>query len=110
VLAAAILAAAADRVLGAHIYDRPAARHFAVAAPVLVLRSPRGVHHRAAVLRHRFEIFPVFSRKPIFGYKTLVYATIIAALSVRVTTTRVTARCCSPFFACMTCSSPCRRA
>lgn len=31
------------------------------------------------------EIFPVFSRKPIFGYKTLVFATIaIAALSVTV--------------------------
>ena len=31
------------------------------------------------------EIFPVFSRKPIFGYKGLVYATIsIAALSVTV--------------------------
>ncbi|GAA4741564.1 cytochrome c oxidase subunit I [Actinomycetospora chibensis] len=31
------------------------------------------------------EIFPVFSRKPIFGYKTLIYATLaIAALSVAV--------------------------
>jgi cytochrome c oxidase subunit 1 len=31
------------------------------------------------------EIFPVFSRKPIFGYKTLIYATItIAAYSVAV--------------------------
>jgi cytochrome c oxidase subunit 1 len=31
------------------------------------------------------EVFPVFSRKPIFGYKTLIYATIaIAALSVTV--------------------------
>jgi cytochrome c oxidase subunit 1 len=31
------------------------------------------------------EVFPVFSRKPIFGYKTLVYATIsIAALSITV--------------------------
>ncbi|WP_058233888.1 aa3-type cytochrome oxidase subunit I [Devriesea agamarum] len=31
------------------------------------------------------EILPVFSRKPIFGYKTLVYATVtIAALSVTV--------------------------
>lgn len=31
------------------------------------------------------EIFPVFSRKPIFGYTTLVYATLsIAALSVAV--------------------------
>ena len=31
------------------------------------------------------EIFPVFSRKPIFGYNTLIYATIsIAALSIAV--------------------------
>ncbi|MHC1559734.1 aa3-type cytochrome oxidase subunit I [Actinomycetospora sp. C-140] len=31
------------------------------------------------------EIFPVFSRKPIFGYKTLIYATLsIGALSVAV--------------------------
>src|SRR5699024_12705157 len=31
------------------------------------------------------EIFPVFSRKPVFGYKELVFATIaIAALSVTV--------------------------
>ncbi|MFZ7087784.1 cytochrome c oxidase subunit I [Curtobacterium sp. RRHDQ10] len=31
------------------------------------------------------EVFPVFSRKPVFGYKTLVYATIsIAALSITV--------------------------
>jgi cytochrome c oxidase subunit 1 len=31
------------------------------------------------------EIFPVFSRKPVFGYKTLIYATItIAGLSVTV--------------------------
>jgi cytochrome c oxidase subunit 1 len=31
------------------------------------------------------EVFPVFSRKPIFGYKTLVYATIsIAGLSITV--------------------------
>lgn len=56
-----------------------------MAAPVLVLRPPRGLHHRAAVFRDRLEIFPVFSRKPIFGYTTLVYATLsIAALSVAV--------------------------
>ena len=31
------------------------------------------------------EVFPVFSRKPIFGYKTLIYATIaIGALSIAV--------------------------
>ena len=30
-------------------------RRAAVAAPVLVLRPPRGLHHRAAVLRHRLR-------------------------------------------------------
>ena len=44
------------------------------------------------------EIFPVFARKPIFGYSTLVYATIsIAALSVAGGRTTCTSRepfCC----------------
>ena len=44
------------------------------------------------------EVFPVFSRKPIFGYKTLVYATIsIASLSrsrCGLTTCTSPARCC----------------
>ncbi|MCK9793322.1 cytochrome c oxidase subunit I [Isoptericola sp. 4D.3] len=51
------------------------------------------------------EIFPVFSRKPIFGYKTLVYATIaIAALSVTVWAHHmyVTGAVLLPFFAFMT--------
>ncbi|MFT4135720.1 cytochrome c oxidase subunit I [Microbacterium sp.] len=51
------------------------------------------------------EIFPVFSRKPIFGYKTLVYATIaIAALSVSVWAHHmyVTGAVLLPFFALMT--------
>ena len=33
-------------------------RRAAVAAPVLVLRPPRGVHHRVAVLRHRHRDLP----------------------------------------------------
>ena len=38
---------------------RPGQRRCAaVAAPVLVLRPPRGVHHRAAVLRHRQRDLP----------------------------------------------------
>jgi cytochrome c oxidase subunit 1 len=48
------------------------------------------------------EIFPVFSRKPIFGYKTLVYATIaIAALSMTVWAHHmyVTGSVLLPFFA-----------
>ena len=51
------------------------------------------------------EIFPVFSRKPIFGYKTLVYATIaIGALSMTVWAHHmyVTGSVLLPFFALMT--------
>ncbi|GAA1725232.1 aa3-type cytochrome oxidase subunit I [Microcella frigidaquae] len=51
------------------------------------------------------EIIPVFSRKPIFGYKTLVYATIaIAALSITVWAHHmyVTGSVLLPFFALMT--------
>ena len=57
-----------------------------VAAPVLVLRPPRGLHHRAAVLRDRDrEIIPVFCGKPLFGYRSMVLAVVaIAALSMAV--------------------------
>jgi len=51
------------------------------------------------------EVFPVFSRKPIFGYKTLIYATIsIAALSVAVWAHHmyVTGSVLLPFFSLMT--------
>jgi cytochrome c oxidase subunit I len=51
------------------------------------------------------EIFPVFSRKPIFGYKGLVFATIaIAGLSVAVWAHHmyVTGQVSLPFFAFMT--------
>ncbi|HCB56508.1 MAG TPA: cytochrome ubiquinol oxidase subunit I, partial [Arthrobacter bacterium] len=51
------------------------------------------------------EIFPVFSRKPIFGYKGLVYATIsIAALSMTVWAHHmyVTGSVLLPFFSFMT--------
>jgi len=51
------------------------------------------------------EIFPAFSRKPIFGYKTLIFATIaIAALSVTVWAHHmyVTGSVLLPFFSLMT--------
>jgi len=51
------------------------------------------------------EVFPVFSRKPIFGYKTLVFATIsIAALSITVWAHHmyVTGSVLLPFFSLMT--------
>jgi cytochrome c oxidase subunit 1 len=85
ILAAALLALAADRHLGAHVYD-PATggallwQHlfwffghpevYIVALPFFGIIS---------------EIIPVFSRKPMFGYKGLIAATIgIAALSMSV--------------------------
>ncbi|MFW5417261.1 cytochrome c oxidase subunit I [Nocardiopsis sp. CNT-189] len=85
VLTAALIALGADRMIGTHVYD-PA-------------------HGGAILWQHLFwffghpevyiialpffgiatEILPVFSRKPIFGYKSLVGATIaIAGLSVTV--------------------------
>ena len=52
VLTAAGAMLLADRHLGAHVFDADRRRRAdPVAAPVLVLRPPRGVHPRAAVLR-----------------------------------------------------------
>ena len=39
-------------MLGAHVFDAANGGADPVAAPVLVLRASRGLHHRAAVLRH----------------------------------------------------------
>jgi cytochrome c oxidase subunit 1 len=85
ILTAALFALAADRHLGAHVYD---ANHggallwqhlfwyfghpevYIVALPFFGIVS---------------EIIPVFARKPIFGYTTLIYATLaIGALSIAV--------------------------
>ena len=105
VLAAALFALGRrPRLRRAHLRSGQRRRH-PLAAPVLVLRASRGLHHRAAVLRHRLRGLPVFSRKPIFGYKTLIYATIaIAALSVTVWAHHmyVTGSVLLPFFALMT--------
>jgi cytochrome c oxidase subunit 1 len=105
VLAAAILAAAADRILGAHIYD-PANGGALLWQHLFWFFG----HPEVYIIALPFfgivsEIFPVFSRKPIFGYKTLVYATIaIAALSVSVWAHHmyVTGAVLLPFFALMT--------
>ncbi len=105
VLAAAILAAAADRILGAHIYD-PANGGVLLWQHLFWFFG----HPEVYIIALPFfgivsEIFPVFSRKPIFGYKTLVYATIsIAALSVAVWAHHmyVTGSVLLPFFALMT--------
>lgn len=104
VLAAAFFGLAADRIFGAHIFNGEGGailwQHlfwffghpevYVIALPFFGIIS---------------EIFPVFSRKPIFGYKTLVYATIaISALSMTVWAHHmyVTGSVLLPFFALMT--------
>ncbi|WP_271394182.1 cytochrome c oxidase subunit I [Neomicrococcus lactis] len=83
--AAALFALGADRRFGAHIFDP---EH---GGPILWQHLFWFFGHpEVYVLALPFfgvvsEIFPVFSRKPIFGYKGLIFATIsIAALSVSV--------------------------
>ena len=84
-LAAALFALGADRRFDAHIFDP------ANGGPMLWQHLFWFFGHpEVYILALPFfgiisEIFPVFSRKPIFGYKTLVFATIaIAALSMTV--------------------------
>jgi cytochrome c oxidase subunit 1 len=105
VLAAAIFAASADRILGAHVFD--AANGGAILWQHLFWFFG---HPEVYIIALPFfgivsEVFPVFSRKPVFGYKTLIYATIsIAALSVTVWAHHmyVTGMVLLPFFSLMT--------
>jgi cytochrome c oxidase subunit 1 len=85
ILAAALLALLADRHLGAHVYDP------ATGGPLLWQHLFWFFGHpEVYIVALPFfgivtEVIPVFSRKPIFGYKGLVAATIaIAALSMSV--------------------------
>ena len=105
VLAAAMLALGSDRVFGSHVYD--AANGGAILWQHLFWFFG---HPEVYIIALPFfgiisEVLPVFSRKPIFGYKTLVYATIaIAALSMTVWAHHmyVTGSVLLPFFALMT--------
>jgi cytochrome c oxidase subunit 1 len=105
VLAAALLAAASDRIFNSHIYD-PANGGAILWQHLFWFFG----HPEVYIIALPFfgivsEVFPVFSRKPIFGYKTLIYATIsIAALSVTVWAHHmyVTGSVLLPFFSLMT--------
>ena len=72
ILAAALLALAADRHLGAHVYDP------ATGGPMLWQHLFWFFGHpEVYIVALPFfgiitEVIPVFSRKPIFGYKGLV--------------------------------------
>ena len=105
VLAAALFGLAMDRVLQGHIYD-------AATGGALLWQHLFWFfgHPEVYIIALPFfgiisEVLPVFSRKPIFGYKTLIYATIaIAALSVTVWAHHmyVTGAVLLPFFSLMT--------
>ncbi len=105
VLAAALFGLAADRVFGAHIFD-------AATGGALLWQHLFWFfgHPEVYIIALPFfgiisEVLPVFSRKPIFGYKTLIYATIaIAALSMTVWAHHmyVTGSVLLPFFSLMT--------
>ena len=85
VLAAALLALEADRKFGAHIFDA------ANGGPILWQHLFWFFGHpEVYIVAIPFfgiitEVIPVFSRKPVFGYRGLVFATMaIAALSMSV--------------------------
>jgi cytochrome c oxidase subunit 1 len=85
ILTAALLVLWADRVLGAHVYDA------AVGGPLLWQHMFWFFGHpEVYIVALPFfgivtEVIPVFSRKPVFGYRGLVFATIaIASLSMTV--------------------------
>ncbi len=85
VLAAAMLALGSDRVIGSHLYDVQAGGALLWQHLFWFFGHPEVYIIALPFFGIVSEVFPVFSRKPIFGYKTLVYATIsIAALSVTV--------------------------
>ena len=83
--AAALLALAADRILGAHVFEP------ATGGPLMWEHLFWFFGHpEVYIIALPFfgiitEVIPVFSRKPVFGYKGLVAATLlIAALSMSV--------------------------
>ncbi|MCK0438059.1 cytochrome c oxidase subunit I [Gordonia alkaliphila] len=104
-LTAALLGLEVDRQFGAHIYD-PANGGVILWQHLFWFFG----HPEVYVIALPFfgivsEVFPIFARKPLFGYSGLVYATLsIAALSVAVWAHHmyVTGAVLLPFFSFMT--------
>ncbi len=85
VLAAALLALFADRNFGAHVFDSSGAGAMLWQHLFWFFGHPEVYIIALPFFGIISEVIPVFSRKPIFGYKGLVFATIaIAGLSVTV--------------------------
>nr|WP_026343722.1 cytochrome c oxidase subunit I [Nocardia sp. BMG111209] len=85
ILTAALMALAVDRHLGGHIYDPATGGTILFQHLFWYFGHPEVYIVALPFFGIITEILPVFSRKPLFGYTTLVYATLaIAALSIAV--------------------------
>ncbi|WP_250031130.1 aa3-type cytochrome oxidase subunit I [Paractinoplanes maris] len=84
-LAAALFALAADRVLGAHVFDTETGGPMLWQHLFWFFGHPEVYVVALPFFGIITEVIPVFSRKPVFGYKGLVAATLlIAGLSMSV--------------------------
>jgi cytochrome c oxidase subunit 1 len=105
ILAAALLALLADRQLGAHVYDSQTGGPMLWQHLFWFFGHPEVYIVALPFFGIVTEVIPVFSRKPLFGYKGMVAATIgIAALSMSVWAHHmfVTGQVLLPFFSFMT--------
>lgn len=105
VLAAALFGLGLDRTMNAHVFDSETAGAMLWQHMFWFFGHPEVYIIALPFFGIISEVLPVFSRKPIFGYKTLVFATIaIAALSVSVWAHHMyaTGQVLLPFFAIMT--------
>jgi cytochrome c oxidase subunit 1 len=85
ILAAALLGLLADRVLGAHVYDAQTGGPLLWQHLFWFFGHPEVYIVALPFFGIITEVIPVFSRKPLFGYKGMVGATItIAAYSMTV--------------------------
>jgi len=105
VLAAALFGLGLDRTMNAHVFDSETAGAMLWQHMFWFFAHPEVYIIALPFFGIISEVLPAFSRKPIFGYKTLVFATIaIAALSVSVWAHHMyaTGQVLLPFFAIMT--------
>jgi cytochrome c oxidase subunit 1 len=105
ILAAALLGVVADRQLGAHVFSAETGGAILWQHLFWFFGHPEVYIVALPFFGIVSEIFPVFSRKPIFGYKTLVAATLaIAGLSMAVWAHHMyaTGAVMLPFFSLMT--------
>jgi len=105
VLASALLALGADRKMGAHIFDPNNGGAMLWQHLFWFFGHPEVYIIALPFFGIISEILPVFSRKPLFGYKGMIFAVIaIAALSMTVWAHHMysTGQVLLPFFAIMT--------